>query len=102
MNAKSKNTRTSWTDPDDAPELTDDFFNNATRMIGDKVVSKEEFKAAATKIAKMGRPPIESPKKAINIRLGADILDAFKATGKGWQTRIDSALRDWLKEHKPA
>ena len=100
MTAKSANTRTSWVDPDDAPELTDDFFANATPMIGDKVVSRDEFKAAVAK--KMGRPPIETPKKAINIRLGADILDTFRATGKGWQTRIDNALRDWLKEHKPA
>ena len=102
MNAKSPNTPTSWTDPDDAPELTDDFFANATPMIGDKVVSKEEFKAAASAVVRMGRPPVESPKQAVNIRLGADILLAFKSTGKGWQTRIDNALRDWLKEHKPA
>ncbi|MGD0962053.1 MAG: BrnA antitoxin family protein [Methylomonas sp.] len=27
---------------------------------------------------------------------------AFKATGKGWQTRMNSALKDWLKTHSPA
>lgn len=100
MKEKSANTRQPWVDPDDAPELTDDFFKNGTWRIGDKIVTRQEAQEAVAK--KMGRPPIESPKKAINIRLGADILDAFKATGKGWQTRIDSALRDWLKEHKPA
>jgi len=28
-----------------------------------------------------------------------DILDAFRATGKGWQTRMNDALKEWLKEH---
>lgn len=51
---------------------------------------------------KRGRPTVASPKKATNIRFGADLLEAFKATGKGWQTRMDSALRDWLKTHSPA
>jgi len=99
MSAKSPATPKAWVDQDDAPELTDDFFAMATPMIGDKVVTKEEFKKAA---ARMGRPPSKAPKQSINIRLGADILAAFKATGKGWQTRIDNALRDWLKEHSAA
>jgi len=32
----------------------------------------------------------------------ADVVEAFKATGKGWQTRMNAALRDWLKTHSPA
>jgi uncharacterized protein (DUF4415 family) len=43
-----------------------------------------------------GRPPVALPKKAVNIRLSQDVLSAFKANGKGWQTRIDDALREWL------
>ncbi|TOZ63225.1 hypothetical protein DIJ60_07440, partial [Burkholderia pseudomallei] len=31
-----------------------------------------------------------------------DVLDAFKATGRGWQTRVNAALKEWLKTHKPA
>ncbi len=30
------------------------------------------------------------------------IVEAFKATGKGWQTRMNAALKDWLKTHSPA
>jgi uncharacterized protein (DUF4415 family) len=100
MKEKSSNTKKTWVDPDDAPELTEEFFEKGIWRIGDKVVSRQEAQAEIK--SRMGRPPVESPKQAINIRLGADILSAFKATGKGWQTRIDSALRDWLKEHKPA
>ncbi|WP_416222211.1 BrnA antitoxin family protein [Sphaerotilus sp.] len=37
----------------------------------------------------------------MNIRLSPDILQAFRATGAGWQARLDGALRDWLKTHSP-
>jgi len=33
------------------------------------------------------------------IRFDADLLDALKASGKGWQTRVNDAVRDWLKTH---
>ena len=48
-----------------------------------------------------GRPKTEVPKVFTAIRLDADIVKAFKATGKGWQTRMNNALRDWLKTHSP-
>lgn len=48
---------------------------------------------------KGGRPPVANPKVATNIRLDSDVLDSFKATGKGWQTRMNNALKEWLKEH---
>lgn len=40
-----------------------------------------------------GRPRLENPKLAIKLRLSPDVLDYFRATGKGWQTRIDETLR---------
>lgn len=47
------------------------------------------------------RGPGKRPaKEAINIRLSPDVLTAFRATGDGWQTRVDGALRDWLKRHQ--
>jgi uncharacterized protein (DUF4415 family) len=47
-----------------------------------------------------GRPRLASPKQRITIRLSADVLAKFKTVGSGWQTRIDLALRDWLKSHR--
>lgn len=38
-------------------------------------------------------------KQVISIRLSPEVLEAFKATGKGWQTRVDNALKDWLATH---
>ncbi len=50
---------------------------------------------------KIGRPKAEVTKERITIRLSPDVLERFRATGTGWQTRVDTALRDWLKTHVP-
>ena len=55
----------------------------------------EKFAKAAVR---RGRPPSASPKVSTTIRLSRDVVDHFKADGRGWQTRIDSALRDWIRE----
>ena len=41
-------------------------------------------------------------KISTTIRLSPDVLAAFKSEGNGWQTRIDTALKDWLRAHSPA
>ncbi|MFO0482868.1 MAG: BrnA antitoxin family protein, partial [bacterium] len=41
-------------------------------------------------------------KERITIRLSPHVVQRFRATGDGWQTRVDAALQDWLKTHKPA
>ena len=48
------------------------------------------------------RGPQKAPtKQATTIRLSPEGMAAFKATGAGWQTRIDAALKDWLRTHSP-
>ncbi len=47
------------------------------------------------------RGPQKSPtKERITIRLSPDVLRRFRATGAGWQTRVDAALKDWLESNK--
>jgi len=41
-----------------------------------------------------GRPAAAVKRPTLSMRVDADVLDAFKATGQGWQTRINSALRE--------
>lgn len=43
---------------------------------------------------KRGRPKAEAPKVSTTIRLDPDVLEAFRAEGPGWQSRINAALRD--------
>jgi uncharacterized protein (DUF4415 family) len=42
---------------------------------------------------KRGRPPAEAPKKQVTLRLDQDVIDHFRSTGRGWQTRINAILR---------
>ena len=48
------------------------------------------------------RGPQKTPLKvSTTIRLSPEVVEAFRAGGDGWQTRIDSALKDWLRTHSP-
>jgi uncharacterized protein (DUF4415 family) len=89
MNVNKRVTPTTWIDPDDAPELRDAFFEQADEYVGDKLVRR-------------GRPKSDSTKQVLTVRYDADVVEAFKATGKGWQTRMNDALREWLKTHSSA
>lgn len=74
---------------EEIPELTDEFFECADLYEGEKLIRK-------------GRPKSERPKVLLSIRYSPDVVAAFKATGRGWQTRMDDALREWLREHPAA
>jgi uncharacterized protein (DUF4415 family) len=50
----------------------------------------------------IGRPRAAVTKERITIRLSRDVVEQFRASGEGWQTRVDAALKDWLKNHSPA
>lgn len=54
---------------------------------------------AVKPMIRRGRPPADNPKVHTGLRLDAEVLEAFKAGGRGWQTRINDALKDWLKNH---
>ena len=47
------------------------------------------------------RGPQKSPRKVpVNVRLSPEVVAEFKATGPGWQRRIDEALKEWLGKHR--
>ncbi|QIK38097.1 BrnA antitoxin family protein [Caldichromatium japonicum] len=78
-----------WHDPDDAPELDDAFFERADRFDGPRLMRR-------------GRPPAEVRKVSLTVRYDPDIIEAFRTTGLGWQTRMNDALREWLRQHAKA
>lgn len=54
------------------------------------------------KLAAHKRGPQKAPtKQRITIRLSPEVVEQFRATGEGWQRRVDTALQDWLKNHSP-
>jgi len=69
-----------WVDPDDAPELTREMAERADLYHGDKLIRR-------------GRPPSDNPKQALKLRIDADVVEYFRHTGPGWQTRINDTLR---------
>ena len=57
--------------------------------------------AAVKPKARRGRRLAAVTKERITIRLSLEVVETFRASGDGWQTRVDSALKDWLKTHSP-
>jgi uncharacterized protein (DUF4415 family) len=72
---------------DEIPELTDEFFDNAEISVGGRVIRK-------------GRPPLAMPKRLVSLRLDAAVVDGFRATGPGWQSRINAVLLDHLARNE--
>lgn len=87
MTARERSTSPSSLEIDDAPDLSlpgwRDKFAAADLRQGDRVL-------------KRGRPVVERPKISTTIRLSADVVEHFRAGGRGWQSRIDEALSDWI------
>jgi uncharacterized protein (DUF4415 family) len=63
-------------------------------------VSREEVQEMKPLKNRGGRPKLDNPKEPVSLRLDADVLAAFRASGDGWQTRMNNALREWLATHK--
>ncbi|MCG1018568.1 MULTISPECIES: BrnA antitoxin family protein [Burkholderiaceae] len=77
-------------------EWTDEDFAQAKPA--SEVLPSKVYAALVAKRPR-GRPKAEETKVFTAIRLDADLVEAFKATGKGWQTRVNAALRQYLAEH---
>ena len=73
-----------WKDPDDAPSLNASSFESAEIVDRTPPKPRERHKAAMTK-------------EPIKLRLDADVLAALRASGYGWQTRVNEMLRASLR-----
>jgi uncharacterized protein (DUF4415 family) len=87
MNGNKRNTVTEWIDPDDAPELTDEFFEQADEYRGEKLMRR-------------GRPKSAARKVLLSVRYSPEVVDYFRATGEGWQARMDEVLREYVERHR--
>ena len=83
-----------WIDPEDAPELTEDFGDRAIWTIGGEQVTQGAGRTAMRQGVARGRPHAVAPKVATTIRFDADLLAVLKASGRGWQTRVNALLRE--------
>jgi uncharacterized protein (DUF4415 family) len=87
-----------------APTPEEDSVITAAAMADpDALPLTDQEWAAAKPLARIGRPPSAKPLKVpTTIRFDPDVLAALKASGKGWQTRVNEAMREWLNSHSPA
>ena len=58
-----------------------------------------ELGSAEFKQLRRGRPLGSGKKVQVTVRVDADVLDRFKASGAGWQTRINDVLKSWSERH---
>ncbi|MCL2831083.1 MAG: BrnA antitoxin family protein [Betaproteobacteria bacterium] len=80
---------------DDNPEWTEEDFKKAIRF--------SDLPESLQAKLRRGRGPNRAPtKEQISIRLSSETVQYFRATGEGWQTRIDEALREWVKARRAA
>ena len=76
------------TDPEN-PEWTEEMFARARPAA--EVLPPALMEALTAK--RRGRPALAHPKRQIALRVDADVLEAWRASGPGWQSRMNEALR---------
>lgn len=80
----------------------DTVITTAAMSDADAVPYTDQEWEAVKNTIQRGRPTRHINKEKVTIRLSPEVVAAFRASGKGWQTRLDTALKDWLKTHSPA
>jgi len=85
------------------PELIDDENPEWTEEDFARAVSFSALpEHLRDKLSAIRRDAQKAPTKdRITIHLSHNVVERFRATGAGWQTRVDTALQDWLKTHTP-
>jgi uncharacterized protein (DUF4415 family) len=88
-----------------APEVpVEDADNPPTREEDwDSAILSHSLPELRERLVRRRRGKSRAPLKvATAIRFDVEVLAALKATGKGWQTRVNETMREWLKHHRPA
>jgi uncharacterized protein (DUF4415 family) len=75
----------------DSPPLTDEEL--AALRPAKEVLPQAFFDAMDEQRRSRGRPPVEHPKKQVTLRIDEDVIAKFRETGRGWQGRMNAALR---------
>jgi uncharacterized protein (DUF4415 family) len=59
-------------------------------------LTSKQLKSMIPMRALRGRPKSESPKQLVSVRYSPEVLAYFRATGEGWQSRMDRVLREYV------
>lgn len=89
------------TDQEDAI-ITRQAEEDGSTLLGDAELAEMKPLSAFPELqalVKRGRPPKSRTKQSTTLRLSAEVLEFFKAGGKGWQSRIDAVLKEYAEAH---
>ena len=82
------------------PTLAEDAAITAAAMSDPDAMPFTDAEWAQVKpLVRRGRPLASGTKTQITLRLDVDVVDKFKVSGDGWQTRINDALKSWVQSH---
>lgn len=62
-------------------------------------LTSKQLKAMVPMKALRGRPKLENKKRLVSVRYSPEVIDYFKSTGDGWQSLMDSVLRQYVVRH---
>jgi uncharacterized protein (DUF4415 family) len=62
-------------------------------------LTPKQLKSMVPMRALRGRPKSENKKLLVSVRYSPEVVAFFKSTGEGWQSRMDSVLREYVKHH---
>lgn len=85
MDARNAAGSGKWADPEDAPDLTDEFFDQAEIRVDERLIRR-------------GRPPSGKAKRLVSLRIDQEVLERLRNLGPGWQTRANDALRALVEQ----
>ena len=85
--AREKPTRSYITEDGEALKLDENWFKAADTYNGDRLVRR-------------GRPLGSGSRTPVTIRLDRGVVEFFRQTGPGWQTRMNEVLREWVKHNR--
>lgn len=82
------------------PTPAEDAAITAAAMTDPDAVPFTDAEWAQVKpLVRRGRPLGSGTKTQVTLRLDVDVVEKFRASGEGWQTRINDALKSWVQTH---
>jgi uncharacterized protein (DUF4415 family) len=77
----------------------DKLITAAAESDPDALPLTEEQMSAMAPVRVRGRPKLANKKKLVSIRYSPEVIDYFKASGSGWQARMDAVLKEYVEAH---
>jgi len=99
-----RQSKTDWDKLDalEDAEITQQAMKDGTLLSDEQLSAMKPISAFSElqALVKLGRPPKANPKQSTTLRLDAEVLEFFKSQGKGWQTKVNSVLHEYVKERQ--